>query len=138
MKTMITIGLAIALSGSAYASGFKCTSDEGLNVKLFNHVDPLSGTRTPAVLVISSDAQGTLIVRKDTEITKHNRANTVQYVVDGSEKVGAETAILQIRFKEGREVLEAREVTAAQLILVSEDNDRSVIALECERYLKAE
>lgn len=135
MKTAIILGLAMAFSGTVFASGFKCESADGLNVKLFNHVDPNTGTRIPAVLVISYE-QGTLLVRRQYEIKKINRRNTVQYVVNGR-GLDANTAILQIRFKEGREVLAEGERAEGQLILV-DYGDKQVIALDCERYLKAE
>lgn len=138
MKTVLTITVAIALSFAAFGSGFKCESSNGLSVKMFNNIDPASGTRTPAILVVSSDADGTFLVRKGAEIRKHNRVNTVQYVVEGSKASGVETAILQIRFKEGREVLEAEAIADAQLVLITQAGDRVVESLECARYLKSE
>ena len=138
MKSLTIIGVALAISSSVFASGFKCKSEDGINVKLFNNVNSTDGTRTPAVFVVSTEESGTLMVRRDSEIRKHNRANTVQYVTDGSDSVLANKTILQIRFKEGREVLEEGQIADAQLILISEDGDRRVTALDCTRYLKSE
>ena len=76
-----------AIQTSAFASGFKCEGDMGYNVKLYNDT---SSTRTPAVLVISQVGQGTLLTREGTEISKHNRPNTVQYVVEGNRKLDAD------------------------------------------------
>ena len=132
--SVIMMGL---MASAAFGSGFKCEGEE-VRVKLFNHTNPHTGTRVPAAMVISTDAEGTLLVRKGDEIRKHNRRNTVQYVVDGNSKLAADQAILQIRFKEGRETLEEGEVASGQLILVSEESDRSVTELACERYLKSE
>ena len=132
--TVLTLGI---FNSAAIGSGFKCTGDEEaatLSVKLFNHVDPTLGTRVPAVMVISNE-EGTLVTRKGGSIRKHNRANTVQYVIEGSRRLDADTAILQVAFKEGVETLEAGETADAQLILIK-DEDRSVYSLSCERYLK--
>ncbi len=125
-------------SVSAFGSGFKCETINAVpatSVKLFNHINAEDGTRTPAAMVISNEDEGTILVAKGSAIRKHNRANTVQYVVDGNKRLGADSAILQITFKEGREVLEAGEVVRGQLILV-DGSDRSVSELDCERYLK--
>ncbi len=140
MKSLLTIGVAIALSNVSFGSGFKCESEDGANVKIFNHVDPETGTRTPAAFVLSTAGEGTLLVRKGWEIRKSNRRNTVQYVVDGGQNTSADTVILQIRFKEGREVLEAGETAQGQLIVIGaeEPGSKSVTALECARYLKNE
>ncbi len=137
MKNIISVfALAsLVLSASAFASGFKCQTDDGYNAKIFNHVDPLNGTRTPAVLVISSLEQGTLLVRKDAEIHKANRVNTVRYTAEGNRKTDADQVVLQINFKEGVEVLEAGETTLGQLVFVK-DSDREVKQVVCERYLK--
>lgn len=137
MKTAVNslIALVIAVSGSAaFADGFKC-SGEGYNVKLFNHVHAASGTRTPAVMVISSEEEGTLLVRRNDDISKTNRLNTVRYTVEGSRKLGADQAVLQVRFKQGQEVIEDGEVRPGQLILTA-DGEKEVLELDCERYLK--
>ena len=127
----------IAIGSTAFGSGFDCVGEDGYNAKLYNHVDPENGTRTPAALIISNVEEGTLLVRKGGSIRKHNRANTVQYVVDGNRKLAADTAILQIRFKEAVEVLEEGETAEGQLILVA-DGERNVLDLTCFRYLKTE
>lgn len=131
--SVVTFASLALLPTTAHASGFLCEG-EGYTVKLFNQTD---ATRTPAVLVVSkSDEQpSTLLRRAGTEIHKSNRANTVSYSVEGSRKLNADKAILQISFKEGRETLAAGESVPAQLILVQDDN-RDVVQLSCERYLK--
>jgi len=124
---------AMVLSGTVFASGFTCEANDGYNAKVFNNVNPTKGTRTPAALIISNE-EGTLLVRKDAEIKKNNRLNTVQYVVEGSRKADADQVILQISFKEGREVLEAGDTADGQLILVK-DGVREVKQVVCTRYL---
>ncbi len=133
LMSFVFIGM---LATAAFGSGFKCAGED-YSVKLFNHVNPEDGTRVPAAMIVSSEEEGTLLVRKGAQIRKHNRSNTVQYVADGNRRLGADTAILQIRFKEGRETLEEGETAPGQLILVM-DEDRSVAELSCTRYLKSE
>lgn len=140
MKTLTNLFVVVAVafaSTSAMASGFRCAGD-GYNVKLYNKT--AGGTRIPAVFILSHEdaSPATLLRRGEGEISKSNRLNTVRYTVDGNSKVGAETVILQISFKEGVEVLEAGEEVPGQLILVNEDGDREVTHLTCERYLKGE
>jgi len=135
-SVQLLTALAFGIFGTAaFADGFKCVGeDSDYNVKLFNKVMPEDGTRNPAVLVIS-DAHGTLLVRRDSDISKTNRQNTVRYTVDGSRKLGADTAILQVRFKQGREVIEEGDTRPGQLILIT-DGEKEVLELSCERYLK--
>jgi len=132
------LALALVLVGTAAkADGFKCEGDDStLNVKVFNHVHAEKGTRTPAKLIISDLNQGTLAVRSGGEIRKSNLTSKVQYVVDGSRKLGAETAILQVQYKQGRETIAAGDVRPGHLILVDAEGDRTVYELSCERYVK--
>ena len=132
------MALALGFAGtSAFADGFRCEGDSStLRVKLYNQVQPEKGTRNPATMVISDAHQGTLLVASGDEIRKHNRQNTVQYVVEGNKKLGAETAILQVAFKQGRETIAEGDEVDGQLILVSEEGDREVFELSCARYKK--
>lgn len=121
---------------AAFADGFKCTGeDSSYSAKLYNKIHAEDGTRNPGAMILSSEQEGTLLVRRGTEIRKHNRKNTVQYVVEGNRKLGADTAILQVEFKQGRETIEAGDTVPGQLILVA-DGEREVHGLSCERYLK--
>jgi hypothetical protein len=136
MKTLQVISTFLvffAVTGSAMASGFRCQSTEGYSVKEYDHTDPHTGTRVPAVLVISYESQGTLLVAKNEEIRKHNRVNSIQYSVDGNEKLNADTAIFQVMYKPGQEV--SKKGVPGQLILV-QSGTRDAIDLQCERYLK--
>lgn len=135
MKNLVTLMvLGMVVTSATFASGFKCeaTDDSGYSAKLFNHVS--GATRTPAVLVVSQKGAGTLLKVDGEEIRKTNRANTVRYTVEGNSKT-ADQVILQISFKEGREVIEAGESADAQLIFVTE-GQRDVVPMECVRYLK--
>ena len=137
MNKFLMSVLAFALTGAAFGSGFTCedTNDAGYRVKYYNQVS--TGTRNPGVLIISdADADpSTQLVAKGSEISKSNRANTVRYTVDGSQ-MDLKQAILQVSFKEGREILAANETVEGQLILVAQDGSRDVLNLVCTRYLK--
>ena len=142
MKTKSILSLlallpALALSSSAEASGFRCRSEEGYRVKLYNHIEPTKGTRIPALLVISSAAQGTLLVREEEEIGKSNNTNVVRYTVEGDPSLNAEQVILQIRYKEGSTELLSGETAPGQLIFVNHEQ-KALYSLSCERYLKGE
>ena len=131
--TLSMVGGLTLLAHVASASGFKCDGDTH-SVRLLNHVSPW-GTRTPAVLVISSLEYGTLLVRYDENIRRHVRQNTIQYVVEGSRKLRAEKAILQIRFRDGHSTLASGEVAPGQLVLLA-DNRKTIEELDCERIPK--
>ncbi len=139
MKTVIAkvMSVGLFLGTTIFGSGYTCTSAETAQgkwtVKLYNHTATV--TRVPAVLVVSNEVQGTVLRRTDSEIKKVNRANTVQFVVEGNRKIDADSVIFQIKHKEGREILEERELVVGQLILVKEA-EKEVISLECVRYLK--
>lgn len=135
MKSLFISLFAVGLvSSGAFASGFACEG-EGFTVRLNNHV--FGATRTPAALIVSHEdvSPRTLISKFGEQINKTNRKNTVQYSVSAS-SMDLKKAILQVSFKEGREVLEDGEVTDGQLILVAYDGSKEVVELDCSRRLK--
>lgn len=139
MKNLVVklASMAMVVGTAAFGSGYKCTGTDFTgtewSVKMYNHTSV--ETRVPSVLVISNEDQGTLLLRKDLEIKKANRRNTVQFVVEGNRKIDSDSVIFQVTHKEGRETLEEGEVVSGQLILVKEGS-KQVIDLECSRYLK--
>ncbi len=136
MKNLGMFVVALSLvSGSAMASGFKCTG-EGYNVKMFNLTS--GATRKPAVLVVSHDdaSPKTLLTAKGSQIRKHNKVTSVQYVTDATSLEAMSKLILQVSFKEGVEVIAEGDIVNGQLILVGVDGTRDVAELACERYLK--
>ena len=127
--------VAMGFSTSVFASGFKCESEDGLRVKLCNSTH--QETRTPAVLIISNQEEGTLLVQRDDSILKVNRDNSTLYTTLGSEKLGASLVLLEIEFKEGRDVVRAGTAVQGRLFLISE-SDEQLVNLDCVRYLKDE
>ena len=134
MKNLVIVSV-LGLATSAFGSGFECTSNNGYGVKLFNK---LGATRTPAVLIVTHDDAdpSTQLRAAGSEIRKHNRATTTQYVVDGA-AMELDKVIVQISFKEGKETLADGEIVRGQLILVDAAGYRDVNELECSRYLKS-
>lgn len=138
MNKLVLSAMVIGLVGSsAFASGFRCSGGDGYQVKLYNETQ--TETRIPSVMVVSHTeaSPATLLVARGSDIRKTNRLNTVRYTVDGSD-MRADKVILQINFKEGRETLEEGEEVPGQLIIVERNGDRSVVELDCARYLKGE
>lgn len=140
MKTSIPLYVVMILITTgqfALASGFRCEGeDSGFRAKLFNHVHPTLGTRVPAALVVSHEDEGTLLsVRGSSKIFKRNLPGSVEYIVEGNERLNAETVILKIQFKEGLEVIAKGERVLGQLILMNPDS-QDIYELSCERYLK--
>ncbi len=52
----ILVAACLLSSTVAMADGFVCTSQSGLNVKVYNHVDSAEGTRKASVMVISDSS----------------------------------------------------------------------------------
>jgi len=134
INTKIVVALFAVISTASFASGFRCEG-EGYAVKMYNKTT--GGTRVPAKMVISHEdaSPTTLLVADGEDIHKKNRVNSVQYITDGNSRIGAETVILQVAFKEGRDVIEAGDVVDGQLILTTAFG-KEVASLVCERYLK--
>ncbi|MFH0958700.1 MAG: hypothetical protein V1897_08355 [Pseudomonadota bacterium] len=123
------------VGASVFASGFRCISDSGYKLKIYNHVNAEDGTRIPGVLVLS-DSRGTLFTAKGSEISKRNLSDVVQYTVHVEDTdLQADYVIAQIRFKEGRETLREGEKVIGSLIF-SGNGEREYSAMICSRYLK--
>lgn len=57
VKNIIIAAAINLVSFSAFADGFKCTSDEGtLEAQVYNHRNPHVGTRTGAVMILSDSS----------------------------------------------------------------------------------
>lgn len=133
IPTIVAV-IAGLFGAPAFASGFRCESRDGVNVKVYNHINPQDGTRVPAVFVVSTDAKGTILVAKGKEISKKLLTRVTQYSVE-SRKAGLEHVILQVYFKEGRDYLAKNERVKGNLIYGAA-GVRQVKPLVCSRYLK--
>ncbi len=133
MKLLALITLVIG--SGAFASGFICEEPDShspLTVKLFNKT--VGGTRIPAVMVVSDEHAGTILVAKGEEISKRNLANGVRYTATPADK--DTQAVLTIDFKEGNETLEDGEVVKGSIRFIDSGGVGDAEELECARYLK--
>ncbi len=122
----------VGLAAPAFASGFRCASTDGYRVKIYNHTHASQGTRTPAILVVSHENAGTLLVAEGSEISKRNLSSVVQYSAKG-QKGELSQAVVQIAFKEGKEYLAEGEKAYGTLIL-AKGGKRATTRLLCTRY----
>lgn len=120
---------------SALASGFVCESNDGYEVKLYNHTDPSKGTKNPAAFLLSSGELGTLVERFDTEIAKTSLSNSTLYSVEGNSKTKSDRIRFAVAFKEG--VSEEREgdTVVGNLTFFGGEGEVNH-GLTCTRYLK--
>lgn len=136
-QSLVVLSLFIFFGASSVlASGFRCVGEEGYRVKVYNHVDPNLGTRTPAHLIISKVGVGTLQHATASQIEKTNHPNYVEYTIAGSPDLGAIEASLEVAFSEGNETIESGKEVDATLILTSVTHVRDYYSLVCTRYLK--
>lgn len=136
MKHFITLAIMGVLTTSAFGSGFKCQSEDGYAVKLFNHVQPEDGTRVPAVLIVSHEEEGTLLRANGEEIRKTAVGRNTIYSTDGNSAIGAENVALIVRHREGVDTLRAGQKVPGTLLLGSDDETLDEIPLVCTYYLK--
>lgn len=153
MKQAI-IAATIALVGfNAQADGFKCVSESGLNVKVYNHTDPNVGTRTAAIMVISDstigagnktiatfpDSKGVLsssssVYTADVDLRMTGSRRTGELI--GGTKLGELDQIkLAVDFSYAQPV-RAGEILTGRLTLIKRNGEKLREAVECERYLR--
>jgi hypothetical protein len=134
LMNLLTLA-SLVLGTGAFASGFICEEPDSyspLTVKLFNKT--VGGTRIPAVIVISDEHAGTILVAKGEEISKKNLAHSVRYTATPANK--DTEAVLNISFKEGNDSLEEGEVVMGTLRFTDSGGEGDLTELECSRYLK--
>ena len=152
MKHILLTIATLGLTQVALADGFVCAS-EGLNVKVYNHTNPNDGTRTGAVMVISSSnvGYGNKTIAKFTDANRTLESKSSVYTADvdlryndsgrkgeliGGTKLGQLDQIkLSVYFTYGTGVKDGEEV-AARLKLIKRNGESSSIAMNCIRYLK--
>lgn len=156
MKTLLitacmTIGTLAA--SSAFADGFVCTTDSGLVVKAYNHVQPKKGTRSPAVLVISdssvgagrktiakfTDAEG-LVTAGGASFTgnvdlRYNNTGRKGELIAGTKLGEVDVIQLDVDFSYGTPVVDGEEV-AGVLTILKRNGDVIEDGASCTRYLK--
>lgn len=151
-NTMIAL-LTMVTSTVAFADGFNCTSESGLNVKVYNHTDANKGTRTGSIMVISdssvgagnktiakmSDVKGTLSSKKAVYTAKVDLrfadSSHKGELIAGT-KLGQLAKIeLMVDFSYGAPV-KAGEQVEGLLVLTKRNSAEIVENISCVRYLK--
>lgn len=153
MKNTIIALLTVLSSTAAMADGFVCTTESGLNLKVYNHTDAGQGTRTASVLVISDSSIGggnkTIARFTDVKGTLTSDSQVYSANVDlrfsdskrkgeliGGTKLGQLDQIeLAVDFSYANPLLNGEE-TSALLTLVKRNGQEIVENVSCIRYLK--
>ena len=153
MKTLLITLAMIITTGAAQADGFRCITDSGLNIQVYNHTSAELGTRSGAMMVISDANVGlgnktiaSFSAEKKT-LTSHELtyfAKVDLRVVEsrrkgeniGGTKLGQlEQIILAVDFTYAQPMLSG-ERTAGLLTLVKRNGEELVEDATCTRYLK--
>lgn len=152
MKT-ITLIMTIALSMVAKADGFKCVTNSGLNVQVFNHTNPYEGTRSGATMIVSDSSiqYGNKTIAKFTDLKGTLVSNSLRYVgkvdlrVSESNRKGELIAgtklgyvshlVMDIAFSYSAPK-EMGTPVPAWLTVVKRDGSKIYDKAVCQRYLK--
>lgn len=153
VNTFATLAIA-TFSLSAQADGFKCqTTDESLNVQIYNNTMPESGTRVGAVMVLSdpsislgrktiarfTSANGVLANRSSRYEAKvdlrFNDSSRKGELIFGTKLGMLESVIADIDFSYAAPVAAGEEISGL-LTLVKRDGSQASADLVCSRYLK--
>lgn len=144
------IVLVLIASSIAKADGFLCETQSGLRLKVFNHLAPAHGTRTPAVMVVSDStvqvghktlgvfrhADAQLLVEEDSYLAKVDlRKNRQQDALVGSKLEGVDQIKLYVDFSYRRPVVHGSALSGTMTLL---KQGAGLIAEQaiCTRYLK--
>lgn len=151
MKKVFAL-IAVLVAGSiASAEGFKCETESGLAVKVYNHT--MGATRTAAVMIISDTlvGAGNKTIAKFTNVQGNLDSKSATYVANvdlrfsdssrkgeliaGTKLGELDTVVLDVDFSYAAPVAEGTEM-AAELTLVKRNGQHIVEQAVCSRYLK--
>jgi hypothetical protein len=160
----IVLAAATMIAAQAHADGFSCTSESGnLKVTVYNNVNPNTGTRTPARMIVSNPNEaagsktaavfnadsGTLTMGEnesaaDTDKVyvgkvdlRFSQISAKDADLLGSRLADLASVSLAVDFKFGDNLAKGEEVDA---LITLEKRDGGIIKeqAQCERYLKGE
>lgn len=152
MKKMMVAAIFL-IAGFAHADGFVCTTESGLNVKVYNHTQAEMGTRTAAILVVSdsnvnggnktiarfTDAKGTLTSASTTYDAnvdlRFNDSSRKGELIAGTKLGYVDHIYLDVDFSYAQPVAEGTEV-AGQLRVLKRSGETITEQASCVRYLK--
>jgi len=162
MKAVVA-ALATMIAAQAHADGFVCTTESGnLNVKVYNNVNPKTGTRTPARMIVSNpneaagsktaavfNADSGTLTMGDTEMSADTNTYVGKVDLRFSEISAKDANLLGVRladlasvslavdFKYGDNLAQGEEVDALVTLQQRDGGTVKEQAL-CTRYLKGE
>jgi len=152
MKAII-FATVLATAMSAQADGFKCETESGLNIQVYNFTSPDMGTRTGSMMVISDSQiqygnktiakftakKGTLTssnlrytANVDLRVSESNRKGEL---IAGTKLGYVDQIHLDVAFSYGRPQ-RAGSVLPAVLTVVKRNGTYVQESAVCERYLK--
>jgi hypothetical protein len=153
MKALLITIAMLATGTVAQADGFRCITESGLNVKVYNHTSPQAGTRNGAIMIVSDShvGRGNKTIASFSDLKKTLSSKDVVYTakVDlrvsesnrkgeliGGTKLGyLAQLILKVDFSYAQPMLSGEE-TSAVLVLVKRDGRKATEEAVCTRYLK--
>lgn len=153
MKAIISLIAVLTVSSFAQADGFVCTSESGLVVRIYNHVNASEGTRTASVMTVSDSSiqAGRKTIAKFTAVNETLQSKETVYTgkVDlrfndsgrkgeliGGTKLGELSKVQMIvNFNYSYPVAHGEEMSG-QLVLAKRNGGRIVEDANCVRYLK--
>lgn len=152
MKALL-ITLALITGNLAHADGFKCISESGLAIKVFNHTQPEDGTRTGAVMVVSDanvgfgnktiasfKAEKGVLASKELVYTakvdlRMSESNRQGELIGGTKLGYLSKLSLIVHFSYAAPLADGERV-GATLKLTKRDGEQLFESVSCTRYLK--
>ncbi len=147
--------LATMLAGTtAQADGFLCKTDDGLDVKVFNHTLAEQGTRSVAKMIVSddniaygnktiatfSDAQAVLSSHRQTYIAnvdlRFKESNRSGERISGTRLGALSRIILSVDFSYANP-LDNDATVNGTLTTVKRNGEEHLEGVNCKRYLKS-
>lgn len=150
MKKLIVITM-LAMGMNAQADGFVCTTESGLNVRVYNHINAEDGTRNASRMVVSdpslqygnktiasfTDVKSTLasyrqtyVAKVDLRVSESNRGGEL---IAGTKLKYIDLLVLSVDFSYANP--NVRDVEAV-LTVIKRNGDEIVEAANCRRYTK--
>lgn len=152
-KVMMTVALLTVAGFSAHADGFRCTSESGLNITVYNHTQAAEGTRTAAIMVVSDpsvgdgnhtiatfpDAKGVLqsssqVYTGDVDL-RMSGSNKAGRLIGGTKLGELDQIVLNVEFSYNATVADGEEI-AGDLTMVKRNGQELKEVVNCVRYLK--
>ena len=155
MKALITALVLLTSAAVAKADGFVCTSESGLVVRVYNHVNAIDGTRTASQMIVSNQTIGvgsktvasfsaekgtlssfeqTYIGKVDLRVSESSRKGEL---VGGTKLGYLKFIILSVDFSYSQP-LPHGTLLEGVLTLQKRSGEENIEAVTCARYLKHE